>query len=63
MPCPGVSGRPWSSIFHGYDVEAEFAPSFVATIVFDAEIAGRFPTEAHTEGGDERVVLFVEVLP
>lgn len=49
--------------FHGYDVEAEFSPSFPATMVFDAEIAGRFPVEAHTEGGDERVVLFVEVLP
>ncbi len=49
--------------FHGYDVEAEISPSSPATMVFNAEIAGRFPVEAHTEGGDERVVLFVEVLP
>lgn len=47
--------------FHGYDIEAALAPDAPASLVFDAELAGRFPVEKH--GGREVRLLFVEVYP
>ena len=48
---------------HGYDVEVEIEPAAPATMLFFAEFAGRFAVDAHLDGGAEREVLFLEVLP
>jgi hypothetical protein len=46
---------------HGYDIEAAVTPQAPATIVFDAELAGRFSVEKH--GGREVRLVFLEVYP
>ena len=58
-----AADAPMELHLHGYDVEAEVAPATPVTMVFVAEFAGRFAVEAHLEGGGERAVLFLEVLP
>lgn len=47
---------------HGFDIEIELEPELPTTIVFVADMYGRFPTELHAPGR-EATVLFIEVAP
>jgi hypothetical protein len=46
---------------HGYDVETELTPEMDTTMLFVANMVGRFPIERH--GATESTVLYLEVLP
>ena len=46
---------------HGYDIEVDVTPQSPATMVFDADVAGRFAVEKH--GGREQRLMFLEVYP
>jgi hypothetical protein len=56
---------------HGYDLKLSLAPNVPGTLHFTANIAGRFPLEAHQFGSGESSgrhhsegpLLYVEVLP
>jgi hypothetical protein len=47
---------------HGYDIEAEVWPSFPVSLLFKADIPGRFPIESHG-GAGEATILYLEVHP
>ncbi len=46
---------------HGYDIEVAVAPGSPVTVLFNANLAGRFVAEAHDAA--ETPVFFVEVVP
>ncbi|MGD9738811.1 MAG: copper resistance protein CopC [Bauldia sp.] len=46
---------------HGFDIETEVAPHSPVTVLFNADLAGRFVAEAHDV--NESPVFFLEVLP
>ena len=48
---------------HGYDIEARAGPGGVASMMFSARAAGRFPVEIHGASGPNHVVLYVEIHP
>ena len=47
---------------HGYDIEAEVSPEAALTMLFEANIPGRFPIERHG-AAEEATVMYIEVLP
>ena len=49
----------------GYDIEARVGPRSPVSMLFVADVAGRFPVEQHADaGGHGRgALLYVEVLP
>jgi hypothetical protein len=47
---------------HGYDIEAEIWDSDPVSLLFNANIPGRFPMESHG-GAGEAVILYLEVYP
>jgi hypothetical protein len=46
---------------HGYDIEGDIAAGVPTSMVFDADLAGRFPTERH--GTKPVTLVYVEVYP
>jgi FtsP/CotA-like multicopper oxidase with cupredoxin domain len=46
---------------HGYDIEGDIAAGEPTSMVFDADLAGRFPTERH--GTKPVTLVYVEVYP
>jgi copper transport protein len=56
-----TSSEPMALHLHGYDIEASVAPSSPLTMLFNANIPGRFPVETHTD--TEVVVFYLEVYP
>jgi hypothetical protein len=49
---------------HGYDIAAHLVPGETVSLVFRADIVGRFPAETHDHGGSHRPALFyLEVHP
>jgi hypothetical protein len=46
---------------HGYDIEGDIAAGEPTSMVFDADLAGRFPTERH--GTKAVTLVYVEVYP
>lgn len=47
---------------HGYDVHVTAKPGEIAEMSFHAHATGRFPVEAHANGGHRRI-LYIEVHP
>ncbi len=49
---------------HGYDIEADLGPGSPVSMLFIADIAGRFPVEVHgPAGGPATTVFYLEVYP
>jgi hypothetical protein len=46
---------------HGYDIEAQISPTQPVSMVFDADVAGRFTVEKH--GAKEISLIYLEVYP
>ena len=57
-----ISNRGLELHLHGIDVELTLVPGRPSVMRFDAAHAGRFPVEAHGNGG-HAVVIYVEVHP
>jgi len=53
--------QPLELHMHGYDVETELTPEMDTTMLFVADMVGRFPIERH--GANESTVLYLEVRP
>ncbi|MCC6982975.1 MAG: copper resistance protein CopC [Bauldia sp.] len=56
-----TASEPLALHLHGFDIEASVAPSSPLTMLFNANIPGRFPVETHTD--TEVVVFYLEVYP
>lgn len=58
----------WTSVmpaeihFHGYDIEGRVGPGVPLTMIFEANLAGRFGVETHG-GGNHPPFAFIEVYP
>jgi len=48
---------------HGYDLETAVDANASKTMSFRAHATGRFPIEAHGEGGRHAVLIYLEVHP
>jgi copper transport protein len=55
------AGEPLTLHLHGYDVEAAVSPASPLTMLFNANIPGRFAVETHL--AEEVVVFYLEVYP
>ena len=53
--------KPVQLHLHGYDVETDLTPEVDTTILFVANMVGRYPIERH--GANEATVLYLEVRP
>lgn len=62
-----TADRPTILHLHGYDIELEVRPGSSEPLAFRAYAAGRFPIEAHPQGGepaaDRPALVYLEVYP
>ncbi|MBL27620.1 MAG: hypothetical protein CMM50_08745 [Rhodospirillaceae bacterium] len=67
-----LTDEPVTLHLHGYDIELAVTPSKAEEMTFEAFATGRFPVEAHQfggseehhdHGGEEKTLLYLEVLP
>lgn len=58
-----TTDEPTELHLHGYNVEAELTAECETVMPFKARFGGRFALEAHTHGGGDKTILFIEVRP